>query len=128
MTKSISFFFVLSAFAGAVVFAADQAPASAEPKPADVETIFKKRDKNGDGVLSFEEFKVSRLGRTDPAKAEEVFRKRDKDGNGSLTLEEMKADLEGTKPAAPDKKVGTEGEKARDARKIERSERREAGL
>jgi hypothetical protein len=69
-----------------------KAGATTEKKPAgekrDPEVVFKRRDANGDGSISLEEFKT---GAKDAAKAETAFKRRDKDGDGKITLEEFKA-------------------------------------
>ncbi len=55
----------------------------------DPEAVFKKKDKNGDGKLSFEEFK----GNAPAEKAaglEKKFKAMDKNANGSIELEEFK--------------------------------------
>ncbi len=53
----------------------------------DPEAFFKKKDANGDGKVSKEEFLK---GAKDAAKAEAAFTAKDKDKDGSLTLEEFK--------------------------------------
>lgn len=52
------------------------------------EEFFKKKDANGDGKVSKEEFTK---GAKDAAKAEAAFTAKDKDKDGNLTLEEFKA-------------------------------------
>ena len=59
-------------------------------KKPDPEEVFKKRDKDGDGKLSLEEFLGKRKDE-DKVKAEKVFKRKDKDSDGFLTLEEFKA-------------------------------------
>ncbi len=63
------------------------APAGEKPKH-DPEEMFKKRDTNGDGSISKEEFLA---GAKDAAKGEEAFKRKDKDGDGKLTKEEFAA-------------------------------------
>lgn len=58
-----------------------------KPK-VDPEAAFKKKDTNGDGKLSKEEFTK---GSKDAAKSEAAFAAKDKDKDGFLTLEEFKA-------------------------------------
>ncbi len=64
-----------------------------EKKKATPEEAFKKRDTNGDGKLSVEEF----TGKHDADKAKTAFGKLDKDSDGFLTLEESSAKVEGGK-------------------------------
>jgi len=52
-------------------------------------TVFKKKDTNGDGFLSKEEF----AGKNNAAKAEARFPKFDTDGDGKLSLEEYQKGL-----------------------------------
>ncbi len=59
-----------------------------EKPKMDPEAFFKKKDANGDGKVSKEEFLK---GAKDAAKAEAAFTAKDKDKDGSLTLEEFKA-------------------------------------
>ena len=54
----------------------------------DMAAVFAKKDANGDGKLSKEEFTK---GAKDAAKAETQFAAKDKDKDGNLTLEEFKA-------------------------------------
>lgn len=58
-----------------------------KPKP-NPEEMFKKKDGNGDGKVSKEEFTK---GTKDAAKAEAAFTAKDKDKDGSLTKEEFTA-------------------------------------
>ncbi|HEX4150541.1 MAG TPA: hypothetical protein VHY20_16200 [Pirellulales bacterium] len=78
---------VLSALLGlsvigfsASAFAADQSP----------EDMFKKKDTNGDGKLSMDEY-VGKQSGEKADKAKERFAKLDKDGDGSLSLAEFEA-------------------------------------
>jgi Ca2+-binding EF-hand superfamily protein len=65
-----------------------------EPKKdRDAAAVFSKRDANGDGKLSLEEFKSGMKDRG-LAKADQRFKKFDADGNGSISLEEFKAVME----------------------------------
>lgn len=68
------------------------------PKPGE---HFAKKDTNGDGKLSIEEFKAG-MPEDKAAKADEIFAKIDADKDGSLTKEEMKA--------AHEKRMGREGQ------------------
>lgn len=62
-------------------------PAGDKPK-ADPAAVFAKKDKNGDGKLSKEEFTA---GAKDAAKAEAQFTAKDKDKDGSVSKEEFTA-------------------------------------
>jgi len=74
----------LSLFAGAFA-----CPTSADDKPKPTpEERFKKLDKDGDGKLTFAEFKGKQ---TDEEKAKKAFDAKDANKDGSLTLEEFKA-------------------------------------
>jgi Ca2+-binding EF-hand superfamily protein len=59
-----------------------------EKKKADPAAAFAKKDKNGDGKLSKEEFTA---GAKDAAKSEQQFTARDKDKDGSVSKEEFTA-------------------------------------
>jgi len=61
-------------------------PNKPEETPA---TVFKKKDTNGDGFLSKEEF----TGKNNAAKADARFAKFDTNGDGKLSLEEYKKGL-----------------------------------
>jgi len=65
--------------------AAADKPEKPKAKP-DLEAVFKRLDKDGNGSVSLEEFR----GKRDAAKAEAQFKRLDKDGNGSISLEEFK--------------------------------------
>jgi Ca2+-binding EF-hand superfamily protein len=54
------------------------------------EEVFKRKDANGDGKLSVDEF-VGKLTGEKADKAKARFAKLDKDGDGSLTLQEFEA-------------------------------------
>lgn len=69
-----------------VSFGADEKKAD-KPK-ADPAAVFAKKDANGDGKLSKEEFLK---GSKDAAKSETQFAAKDKDKDGSLTKEEFTA-------------------------------------
>jgi len=78
------------------VFGVANAAKDKDKKKMDPEKIFAKKDADGDGKLSVEEF----LGKAKPDKAEGVkkrFAKLDKDQDGSLSLEEFKASFGGKK-------------------------------
>lgn len=60
-----------------------------KPKPTP-EDQFKKMDKDGNGKISFDEFKGKREG-DKLAAAEKQFKAKDKNSDGSLDLEEFKA-------------------------------------
>lgn len=74
----------------ATAFAAD-----GEKKKPDPERIFKKKDADGDGALTLEEFKTG-LPEKALTRADARFKKLDTSGDGKLSLDEFKA---GMKPA-----------------------------
>jgi len=63
--------------------------ASPDKPQKDPEQAFKRRDKDGNGKLTLEEFVGKRSG-DKAAAAETRFKTKDKDGDGSLTLEEFR--------------------------------------
>ena len=66
----------------------DKKPAEGAKPKADPAAAFAKKDKNGDGKLSKEEFTA---GAKDAAKAEAQFTAKDKDKDGSVSKEEFTA-------------------------------------
>jgi hypothetical protein len=90
--KAILALAVLAAFIGTTAVHA-QAPKGPKAKP-DADAMFKKKDANGDGKISKEEFTKDAK---DTAKAEEAFGKKDKDSSGDLSMEEFKAAGKGKK-------------------------------
>jgi Ca2+-binding EF-hand superfamily protein len=68
-----------------------QAEEKSKKKP-DPAKMFEKKDADGDGALTLEEFKAGMKGKA-LENAEKRFEKLDKDGDGKVTLEEMKAGL-----------------------------------
>ena len=66
--------------------------ADGEKKRPDPEQIFKKRDANGDGSLSLEEFKTG-MPEKALTRADARFKKLDTSGDGKLSLDEFKAGL-----------------------------------
>lgn len=67
-------------------YGADEAKKEGDKKRPNLEEVFAKKDTNGDGKLSKEEFTKNAK---DPAKAEAFFAKIDKDGDGSISKEEF---------------------------------------
>ncbi|MFZ4763843.1 MAG: EF-hand domain-containing protein [Roseimicrobium sp.] len=82
----------ITAILSALLVCATVASAQADPKKekpkADPAVVFAKKDKNGDGKLSKEEFTA---GAKDAAKAETQFTNKDKDKDGSVSKEEFTA-------------------------------------
>jgi Ca2+-binding EF-hand superfamily protein len=66
--------------------------ADGERKRPDPEQIFKKKDANGDGALSLEEYKAGMPDKA-LAKADGRFKKLDSSGDGKLSLDELKAGM-----------------------------------
>lgn len=60
---------------------------TATPKKPNLKEIFKKKDKDGDGFISKDEFGGKKA--KDPSKAEAAFTKMDKDGDGKLSESEF---------------------------------------
>jgi hypothetical protein len=75
--------------AAALTVAANSAEAAknSRPKPSP-EVIFRKRDKNGDGVLTVQEFVGKRTGGK-ALKAAKIFQRKDRNGDGVLTFAEF---------------------------------------
>ena len=61
-------------------------------KKSDPAKMFEKKDADGDGALTLDEFKKG-MKEKQLETAEKRFKKLDKDGDGKVTLEEMKAGL-----------------------------------
>jgi len=64
------------------------------PDPA---RVFKKKDADGDGKLSLEEFKAG-MPEKALTKADDRFKKLDTNGDGSLSLEEFEAGMQRQRP------------------------------
>jgi Ca2+-binding EF-hand superfamily protein len=79
---------ILLAFLVAASFSFAQEKKEGDKKKADPEAAFAKKDANGDGKLSKEEFTK---GAKDAAKSEQQFTARDKDKDGSISKEEFTA-------------------------------------
>ena len=88
--KAITTILTILAISGLTLNAAEGGKGKGKGKgaPMDREAMFKKKDANGDGKLSKEEFTK---GAKDAAKAEEQFGKMDKDKDGSVSKEEFTA-------------------------------------
>jgi Ca2+-binding EF-hand superfamily protein len=69
--------------------AADAAP---EKKAADPQKVFNRKDANGDGSLSLDEFKAGMKPEV-AEKADKRFKKIDGNGDGKLSFDEFKAGL-----------------------------------
>ena len=63
----------------------------AKKREAALEKMFKAKDKDGDGKLSFDEFKGKAEKPEAIERMEKAIKAKDKDGDGALTLEELKA-------------------------------------
>jgi Ca2+-binding EF-hand superfamily protein len=85
--KLITTILTTLAFATVISYGADEAKKTDKPKQ-DPEKVFAKKDANGDGKLSKEEFLKDAK---DAAKSEKGFAAKDKDGDGSLSKEEFTA-------------------------------------
>lgn len=66
--------------------------ADGEKKARNPAKVFQKRDANGDGSLSLEEFKAG-MPEKALARADARFKKLDANGDGKLSLEEFKAGM-----------------------------------
>jgi hypothetical protein len=66
--------------------------ADGERKRPDPEQIFKKKDANGDGALSLEEYKAG-MPEKALTRADGRFKKLDSSGDGKLSLDELKAGM-----------------------------------
>ncbi|MEZ5386082.1 MAG: EF-hand domain-containing protein [Prosthecobacter sp.] len=90
--KSITSLLAILALAATVNAAeGDKKPEGGKKKAPDMEAVFKKLDKDGNGSISKDEFLASPQGKKDATKAGEVFGKKDKNGDGSLSKEEFTA-------------------------------------
>lgn len=76
-------------------------------KKQDGGAMFEKKDKNGDGKLSLDEFVGKKAGE-DAEKLKEVFKKKDKDGDGFLTKDDMARKGGKAKGEGKGKKKGNE--------------------
>lgn len=78
-------FVIAAALTAATVFSAAAVQAQ-PPGRGSPEKMIERRDTNGDGVVSFEEFQV-------PPRSEERFTRADANGDGKVTREELEATL-----------------------------------
>jgi EF hand len=83
--------------------AADEPAAKPKRDPA---VLFKAIDRDADGSISLDEYKVSTVGHIDPSRVGDVFKKKDADGDGKLNLTEFMyvPPREPAKPAAKPEK------------------------
>ena len=84
-----------------IALADDASKASEEAR------VFKLYDTNGDGSISFEEYKTGQGSQMSPARLQKVFAEKDRNHDGKLTLEEffyVPADQRPAAPSKPDKK------------------------
>lgn len=63
--------------------------AQAEKPKRDPAQLFKLFDRDGDGGVSFEEYKAGMAGQMDPSRVETTFKKKDADGDGKLSMTEL---------------------------------------
>lgn len=82
---------VLTAVA-VLAFAARPAAAADRPAP-DLEKVFKRKDANGDGRLTIEEFKTGMKDKA-LANADKRFKRVDANGDGAVSLDEFKAGMQ----------------------------------
>jgi Ca2+-binding EF-hand superfamily protein len=69
-------------------------PAAAADKPApDFEKVFKRKDANGDGKLTIDEFKTGMKDKA-LANADKRFKRVDANGDGAVSLDEFKAGMQ----------------------------------
>lgn len=88
-------------FALAIPLHAADGPAKAAPKKPNPDKVFAKKDKDGDGSLSKEEFTA---GAKNAAAAETAFGRKDKNSDGKLSKEEFTAVAKGKGKAKADEK------------------------
>jgi Ca2+-binding EF-hand superfamily protein len=82
--------------------------------------IFKNFDANGDGYISFEEYKAGMAGNISPERIVGVFQEKDRNGDGKLTLGELlyvpmdqRPPASGSTPVKKsDKRAGKDSKKA----------------
>jgi EF-hand domain pair len=101
--KTISLLAAVCTLPFAAANAADE-PAKPKRDPAQ---IFKAIDRDGNGSIDLEEYKISTVGHIDPARVGDVFKKKDADGDGKLSLSEYMyvPPQEPAKPAEDAKKA-----------------------
>ncbi|MCH7226367.1 EF-hand domain-containing protein [Haloferula sp. A504] len=103
MRTTTSLVIALGLAATSVAFAekAPDAPKKGKPDPA---RAFNKKDTDGDGFLSKDEFTK---GAKDPEKAAKAFERKDKTGDGKLSPEEFKPQKKAPNPDKKKKDKGT---------------------
>jgi hypothetical protein len=79
----------LLAFAEGAAPAAPAAPAATEKPKRSAEDIFKIFDRDSDGGVTIEEYKIGMTGKMDPARIDGVFKFKDQNGDGKLNVEEL---------------------------------------
>jgi Ca2+-binding EF-hand superfamily protein len=82
--------------AAVLVLAAHPATAADKPAP-DFDKVFKRKDANGDGKLTLEEFKTGMKDKA-LANADKRFKRVDANADGSVSIDEFKAGMQ-PKPA-----------------------------
>jgi Ca2+-binding EF-hand superfamily protein len=87
--KSLLLLTTLVALPLALASAADESTPAPAKGNADAARVFKNMDLDGDGAISFAEYKAGTVGQIDRSRVADVFRKKDADGDGKLTLAEL---------------------------------------
>lgn len=89
--------FVLGATLSAVLLASCETsqPNRGGGQAPDRKTMFLRLDRNGDGMLSRQEFMAGPAAQQNPQQAPQVFRRMDRNGSGTLSRQEFVAGPQG---------------------------------